>query len=135
MLIYINIFAVVILFILLLIFNFIIMKKIKLIILLSFLLCAITIIGYKSYGHTVLSRMEFMVANIESIANQETGIKLEFCFESGSSGSLSTKPECAPNTDVTYGTPSIPMGTIYPCKDQVGGGLKSKLGYCYNPKK
>ena len=129
------IFVYMFLLILLLILNFFIMKKIKLIILLSFMLCVITIVGYKSYGHTIISRMEFMVANIESVATPETGIKLEYCFESGSSGSLSTKPECDPKTEVTYGTPSIPMGTIYPCKDQVGGGLRSKLGYCYNPKK
>ena len=92
------------------------------------------IIGYKSYGHTVISRLEYIVANIETIATPETGIKLEFCFESGSSGRLSTKPECAPNTDVTSGTPSIPMGTIYPCKADIGGKFTSKLGYCYKSK-
>lgn len=44
------------------------------------MLCVITIVGYKSYGHTIISRVEFMVANIESIATPETGIKLEYCF-------------------------------------------------------
>lgn len=108
------------------------MKKGKLILLVSLMSCTMAIIGYKNYG---LSQIEFLIGNIEAMAEPETGpINLDFCFENGSSGSLSRKPECAKGTTVTTGAPSIPMGDISPCGSEVGGGLLTKIGYCYKSK-
>ena len=105
------------------------MKRVKLLVLLLLLVCATIFVGYKSHR---LSGMELILANIEAVANVESGgIELKFCFQSGTSGNLITRPACEAGTIMSMGTPDRPGGTIYPCKNEISGGLISKSGYCY----
>lgn len=111
--------------------NSLIIKKSKLTVVVI-MLCIMAFVGYKNHGS---SQLGLIIGNIEAIAGPETGaINMEFYFENGASGSLSKKPECAKGTTVSAGTPDIPMGDIYPCQNEIMGGLLTKIGYCYKSK-
>ena len=79
-----------------------------------------------------------MLANIQALtADEEGGIKLTYCIDSGSFNKNENSSEssnvCASGTSTVLGTPSYPMGTIYECSSEKGTYIfiSARSGYCY----